>query len=71
MGGSTFLCQQITADISHQVRFLPRGTSFSRYVYFVVRDSLLSYLVTLRYTFNSSNNKYKGSGAGTEAQNRM
>ena len=27
--------------------------------------------VTLRYTFNSSNNKYKGSGAGTEAQNRM
>ena len=27
--------------------------------------------VTLRYTFNSSNNKYKGSGAGKEAQNRM
>ena len=27
--------------------------------------------VTLRYTFNSSNNKYKGSGAGTEAQSRM
>ena len=27
--------------------------------------------VTLRYTFNSSNNKYKGSGAGVEAQNRM
>lgn len=27
--------------------------------------------VTLRYTFNSSNNKYKGSGAGSEAKNRM
>ena len=27
--------------------------------------------VTLRYTCNSSNNKYKGSGAGKEAQNRM
>ena len=27
--------------------------------------------VTLRYTFNSSNNKYKGSGAGADAKNRM
>ena len=27
--------------------------------------------VTLRYTFNSSNNKYKGTGAGVEAQSRM
>jgi hypothetical protein len=27
--------------------------------------------VSLRYTFNSSNNKYKGSGAGKEAQGRM
>ena len=27
--------------------------------------------VTLRYTFNSSSNKYKGSGAGTDAKNRM
>ena len=27
--------------------------------------------ITLRYTFNSSSNKYKGSGAGTEAQSRM
>lgn len=27
--------------------------------------------VTLRYTFNSSSNKYKGSGAGSEAKNRM
>ena len=27
--------------------------------------------VTLRYTFNSSSNKYKGSGAGADAKNRM
>ena len=27
--------------------------------------------VTLRYTFNSSSNKYKGSGAGSDAKNRM
>ena len=27
--------------------------------------------VTLRYTFNSSSNKYKGTGAGAEARNRM
>ena len=27
--------------------------------------------VTLRYTFNSSNNKYKGSGAGADAKSRM
>ena len=27
--------------------------------------------VTLRYTFNLSNNKYKGSGAGADAKNRM
>lgn len=27
--------------------------------------------ITLRYTFNSSSNKYKGSGAGTEAQSRL
>ena len=27
--------------------------------------------ITLRYTFNSSINKYKGSGAGTEAQSRL
>ena len=27
--------------------------------------------IILRYTFNSSSNKYKGSGAGTEAQSRM
>lgn len=27
--------------------------------------------ITLRYTFNSSSNKYKGSGAGKEAQSRM
>ena len=27
--------------------------------------------VTLRYTFTSSNNKYKGSGAGADAKNRM
>ena len=27
--------------------------------------------VTLRYTFNSSSNKYKGSGAGDDAKNRM
>jgi hypothetical protein len=27
--------------------------------------------VTLRYTFNSSNNKYKGSGAGADAKKRM
>ena len=27
--------------------------------------------ITLRYTFNSSNNKYKGTGAGVEAQSRM
>jgi hypothetical protein len=27
--------------------------------------------ITLRYTFNSSSNKYKGSGAGAEAKNRM
>ncbi len=27
--------------------------------------------VTFRYTFNSSNNKYKGSGAGADAKNRM
>ena len=27
--------------------------------------------MTLRYTFNSSNNKYKGSGAGADAKNRM
>jgi hypothetical protein len=27
--------------------------------------------ITLRYTFNSSSNKYKGSGAGAEAQSRL
>ena len=48
-------------------------TSFSRNItrYVSVTDLSRSFYLTLQYTFNSSHDRYKGRGAGTDEKNRF